>query len=487
MADTSNLDSANYSFWGVFTNTLWYGIVPKLPSLINVILLPLITPYLSAWDYGIWGKISAYTSFATAFCTMGLNVHLTNSYYEYGKKFHIVWSRLNLLLHVLSIICSAVLFVVLWFSLNELSIWYRILISFLSVLPALFYPSPLLAQHLYPARANPKPLVLRNFVASVLGIASLYIAVVPLKLGYGGFVISTAITAAVAYFLFLPQLKKEKITLVVSNRWWRVKKWLLIGLPLVPHTLGFALLSSSTRIVMDISGMSTDEIGLFTNGATIGGFVVILTSAIASALGPLMQQYYRKGEIINFRNLFFMDFAITFVCVFVFSIWMNEIYSVLVRNEELSVAYSIAQVICYSNLIYPFYHFTSAIIGIQKKTYHMLWLAFVPGIVCVAVNFILLPIYGYKVAAWVSVISYWTQFFLPLFVPYLRRITREWLGSEWTMPYYALIAGLCVITIGLISSSSILVRIFITVLVAIITGLLLKFLNLKIVIYGKSE
>lgn len=481
MSDKSNLNSAKYSFFGVFTNTLWFGIVPKLPSLINVILLPLITPYLTAWDYGIWGKISAYTSFATAFCTMGLNVHLTNSYYEYGKKFYLVWSRLRFILHVLSIICGSILFFVLWFSLKELNLGYRIIISIISIMPALLYPNQLMAQHLFPARAKPKPLVLRNFAASAIGILSLYISVAVLRLGYMGFVISAAVTAIVAYLLFFPPLRKENIGFVYSNRWNRVRKWFLIGLPLVPHTLGFALLSSSTRIVMDVCGIPTSELGLFTNGVTIGGFVVILTTAMASSLGPLMQQYYRKNDMTNYRSLFYMDFAITFICVFVFSMWMKEIYIILVRNEELFVAYSIAKVICYSNLIYPFYHFTSAVISIQKKTFHMLWLAFVPGIVCVSLNFILLPIYGYKIAAWVSVISYWVQFFLPVFVPYLRRITKQWLGSQWIMPVFSIISGLCILIDGYLSDAALVVKLLVTLFLAMATGLYLATLNKKIV------
>lgn len=481
MSDTNHLNSVKYSFKSIFTNTMWYGIVPKLPSLINVILLPLITPYLTAWDYGIWGKISAYTSFATAFCTMGLNVHLTNSYYEYGKKFYLVWSRLNFILHVLSLICSSILFIILWFSLKDLDVEYRIIISALSVVPALLYPNQLLAQHLFPVRATPKPLVLRNFVASALGIASLYVSVVQFRLGYVGFVLSAAVTAIVAYCFFYSPLKKERISLVLSNRFNRIRKWFIIGLPLVPHTLGFSLLSSSTRIVMDVCNISTDEIGIFTNGATIGGYVVIIISAIASALGPLMQQYYRKGELTNFRNLYYLDFTITFACVFVLSIWMKEIYMLLIKNDELYVAYAVAQIICYSNLMYPFYHFTSIIIGIQKKTVHILWLTFIPGIICIILNLVLLPLYGYKIAAWVSVISYWTQFFLPLFVPYLNKITKEWIGSVWIMPLFALCAGLCVILIDSISDLSLFVKIVISSCLVLSTIVLLRFFNIRIV------
>ena len=452
MADNSNLYTAKYSLVGVFINTLWFGIVPKLPSLINVILLPIITPYLSAWDYGVWGKISAYTSMVTAFCTLGLHVHLTNSYYEYGKKYSLVWSRLNLLLHLISLICGTILCFIFLFSLVELPLMKRFVIATLSICPVLFSPNQLLASHLFPLRAQPKPLVLRNLIASLSGLAFLYISVVIFKKGFVGFVLSASITAVVGYVLFYSPLKKENITLNYHNRWERIKKWVLIGLPLVPHTLGFALLSSSTRIVMDICGIKIEEIGLFTSGVTVGSYVVLITSAMASSLSPQIQQFYRRRELKNFRYLFYIDQLISIVCIFLFSLWMKELYTLLIRNDELFVAFSIAQVVCFANLIYPFYHFTSNIISIQKRTVHMLWLAFVPGIICVILNFILLPIYGYEIAAVVSVASYWVMFLLPLVIPYLHHITKEWLGGIWKIPVFIFLSGLTILGVHYLSN-----------------------------------
>lgn len=38
-----------------------FGVMPKLASLVNLLLLPLITPFLTPFDYGIWGVITSYS------------------------------------------------------------------------------------------------------------------------------------------------------------------------------------------------------------------------------------------------------------------------------------------------------------------------------------------------------------------------------------------------------------------------------------------
>ena len=45
----------------IFKSSFYYGVIPKISTLINVLLLPIITPYLTPYDYGIWGIISSYS------------------------------------------------------------------------------------------------------------------------------------------------------------------------------------------------------------------------------------------------------------------------------------------------------------------------------------------------------------------------------------------------------------------------------------------
>ena len=57
----------------LLTNSLLFGISPYIPQVINVFLLPIMTQYLTATDYGIAGTINAYTQALTALSTLGFN------------------------------------------------------------------------------------------------------------------------------------------------------------------------------------------------------------------------------------------------------------------------------------------------------------------------------------------------------------------------------------------------------------------------------
>ena len=80
----------------VVTNTIYYGVVPKLTMLLSIVILPLTTPFLTTYDYGIYGAITAYTSLFVSIAPLGLNVHLTNSFFEYPRHYNLVWGRVIL-------------------------------------------------------------------------------------------------------------------------------------------------------------------------------------------------------------------------------------------------------------------------------------------------------------------------------------------------------------------------------------------------------
>ena len=98
-------------------NIFWYGVVPKLVAILTILILPFITPYLTLEDYGIIGLINSYKGIALGVATLGLHLHLTNSYFELGTKFKLLWRRLFFYILLGSILTAFCLSVVYFFSL----------------------------------------------------------------------------------------------------------------------------------------------------------------------------------------------------------------------------------------------------------------------------------------------------------------------------------------------------------------------------------
>lgn len=457
-------------------NSFYFGVVPKLSVLINVILLPIITPYLTPYDYGIWGIISSYSGFIIALVPLGLNMHLSNSFFEY-KKWRLVWGHI-LFLFLLSGFIGAVIFIsIMMMELKDFSYGMRLLIGVCSSFPILLFGNNQLAIHLYPLLEKPKPLVFRNLAGSICSIAISFIVIYVLHLGFWGFVLGAMGNAVVTFVLFIPPLYfKESIRPTIDRNVKRIKNWLKTAAPVIPHTLGFILLSSSSRIIMSWYNVPIKDIGIFSNGYMIGDYITIVATSLATALSPQIQRAYRSGHFDNYRKLFYLCQFIVIGVVFCFSLWMSDIYRLLIHNSSFQEAIPVASYICYANALMPFYVFVSTICFIEKRTMRLLWLVFLPGALNVIICLAFIPIYGYKVAIYSTLIAFWSQLLVPYISKYHKSKIKVWFGSRWKLPMLlaALLSAVALSNVLIFTSFSVKIVITIIVLISVISLLKLK-------------
>lgn len=415
----------------IVTNTIYYGIVPKLTMLLSIVILPLTTPFLTTYDYGIYGVMTSYTSLFISIAPLGLHVHLTNSYFEYPRSYNLVWGRVLMLMLLSSLFFGLLNMGILLFTLPmDFSVGKLVLCTIGSV-PIFLLANGLLAQHLFPLRETPKPLVFTNLSGSVLGMLVSFVMIYYLRLGYWGLIAAGAVSATFTFSVFLKFVWADfNIRPILDRHWKRIKNMLQIALPLVPHTLGFVLLTSSARIVMSQYQISYDDIGLFSHGGTMGDYAVVITTALVTALMPQMQRAYRSKDFKSYRKLYFLCQSVALTTTFCICIWMPEIYALLIRNANLAKSCDIASLLCFANVVFSFYAFMSAPAFIEKKTMQLLWLVFVPGIMNFILCYALIPFFGYRIAILSTIVSYWTQLMIPFFVEYYKKTVKEWLGDR---------------------------------------------------------
>jgi len=376
-------------------------------------------------------------------------MHLTNSYYEYKNKFYLVWGRILLIILVSSVVCAFILSTILFFSLPELSTKSVVLIIILASVPFVFGCNSLLANHLYPLRYDPKKLVIPILFSNIIGIFISFILIRYLRMGYIGLMSNGAIATILAFiFFFKPLWIKEKIVPIYDKNRKRIKEMFRIALPVIPHTLGFMLLTSSDRIIMNIYNTPIKDIGYYTHGYSMGDYITVVTAALITALSPKIQELYRSNNYIKLRKVYLLSQGFTMATVFLFALWMPDIYKFLIRNSDLQQSSGIASLICFSNIVYPLYAFLSTIAFIEKKTTKLLWLVFVPGILNIILNLIFIPIYGYKAAVYTTLISYWSLLLIPIFVKFYSRFLSKLFSSK------AVLALLFILFVTLLTTSN---------------------------------
>jgi O-antigen/teichoic acid export membrane protein len=420
----------------VILNSIWFGVVPKLNVLINLLIMPIITPFLTPADYGVWGVVHSYAQLGMAFSALGLNMHLTNSYYEYKGKFNLVWGRIFFLLLCSTGIISLILTFVIYFSLGTLAPFRRLAVAILGVFPVLLQANVTLAEHLYPVRGEPKPLVLGKMFSSLVGLGVLFVLVYYLREGYMGFVVSAAVSAVLAFFIFQKLVvTREHINVIPELKGRRIKVWFGQSLPVIPHQIGFVLFSSMTRVIMTWFPLyiTMDQIGLFSNAQIMGGYIAIIASAMLNALVPVIQESYRRGDRTEFRSVYFLVQSMVFCGVFMFSVWMPEIYKLLVRNKAFGECVFLAQWMEFSNIVYPFYGMLATQTFIDKRTLQLLWLVFIPGIINGLCCLVCFPFFSYRCSVYIYMAAHLAQMVLPLFIPYYREKIRFLMGERYAL------------------------------------------------------
>lgn len=433
----------------ILGNTVWYGIIPKLPAILTIFLLPFITPFLTPKDYGVLGVITAYSAIAGSLATFGLHIHLANTYFEYENRFKEKWNQYFSIMFCTSICCAIILGIVFWYVLPEESLFLKIIIVLLSCLSVALIPNQIVANNFFLLANRPSEQVLRNLFSGVIAVLLIYYFVRIEQIGYVGWVIALSIGSLVAFLLFFsplwikegirPKKIKFKRTELVSV--------FLISLPVIPHNLGHILMSSSDRIIMSFYNIKTSDIGLYYNGYQISEYVNMVLLGLCTAISPLFQKNFRSNNIDKLVQYYKVSTVFSIFLIVVCILWMNEFYLFFIRNDALQAASEVAKLNVISYVPTVLYFFLSAKILIEKKTKYILWLVFFPAIVNIILNFIFIPIYGYIAAAYTTIISYWLILLIPFFSDYFYQSYKMMFGSR----FYHFILILFFILISIVS------------------------------------
>ena len=226
---------------------------------------------------------------------------------------------------------------------------------------------------------------------------------------------------------------------------------------------------------MSLYDVPLDDIGICSNGYMMGDYATVVSVALATALSPEIQRAYREKRLKDFRHIFYFCQMTALMFVFLVSCWMPEIYKLIVRNPDLQIAVPIASLICYANVVNPFYNFLATVVFITKETKYLLWLVFLPGVLNVTLCLIFVPIFGYMAAVYSTLISFWSLLLIPFISRFHAKNVSEWLGTRWKI-FAVFIILLASLTFGNIMKDQLTVlKIVITLIIGTAYLCLLKY------------
>ncbi|MBW4360338.1 lipopolysaccharide biosynthesis protein [Flavobacterium taihuense] len=388
----------------LFSHTAIYGLAPQVSKIAGFLALPIITKELTSSDYGVYGLLTAYTTAISVLSILGLRLILVNSFYHSPGQYKWAWRQLYGFLNLWNLVYGLLLAVLVFVVIPPEAVDNRWLIMVLNVIPIVFFgQTSVVGLTYYQLHQMPMQIAIRSFIFGVLTVGLNVILIAHFKMGYMGWFWSNFIVGILNNISYwYPLNVKFKMTPIYNFKWRFIKKSLKVSLPVVPHHYSSYLLDSSDKVVMDLEKISTSDIGKYNVAYSVGNMFNALGVAGGYAIGPLMNEKYKKNDDYGARDLVFVMQIVFFYLTFIGSIWMKEVFQIMIRNASLSQLYPLAIVIVMSYNYRPMYLGAVNKLFYKEKTKFLWKLTLTAAIINVSLNLILMPFYGYKVAAFTT-------------------------------------------------------------------------------------
>ncbi|EGF55999.1 lipopolysaccharide biosynthesis protein [Bacteroides fluxus] len=405
----------------LFTNTLFFGLAPYASKIISVFLLPVMTQYLTATDYGIAGTIDAYTQGLTALSTLGFTTVLSVIFFRSKFQYKILWREIYGFLQYWMVLFALLQGIILYFIIPEEAAdnkwWIILLTNFSNVF---FGATAIIGNSYYVLNMKALPVVIRTMIAGIVTVFANYLLVVHFRLGYLGWYvgsfIGTFIMNASYWYTVNIQLK---LTPIMNFKRRTIFKYLKVSLPTVPHYYTSFLMNASSKVVMNAYSCPINTLGQANIVLQIGGLLDSWIAAINQAINPMTLTEIRERNELKARSLIYIYLGLTYVCTFLFAVWSKEIFSLLISNAELAATYPYIILFVMALNYRPMYVAVTNIFFYYENTTTLLKVTFISGLIALGLYCLLIPFYsiwgvmvGYYIAAiYMGYSGFFTRFF----------------------------------------------------------------------------
>ena len=243
------------------------------------------------------------------------------------------------------------------------------------------------------------------------------------------------------------------------------KESLKFSIPMIPMALSSWALNLSDRIFIE-RYFSLADVGIYSLGYKIAGLSMIVGSAFNVAYEPIFFKLANSDDqIVAKKQLFFYNNTYVMVALlicFLISLFAKEAI-VLLLDERYSNAYKIVPIIILAFFISDAGGLMNRSIYQEKKTMAMMLIVASASLLSIALNFILVPIFGVYGAACTVLFSYTGMSFIEYW--YAKRC--YFIDYDWNMIIKGLSLAVIMISLFYIIDMNIYLSLFIKLIITI--------------------
>ena len=405
----------------IVKNSAWIIAGKIIHMLLSFIVGLLTARYLGPSNYGVLGYAGAYTTFFTVFCTLGINSVIVKDFIDHPEEQGKALGS-TIVLRLISSILSVGVIALIVSVVNKNDVLTITVVTLYSV--SLVFQSFDSFRQWFQSKLMSKYYAVATLISYI--VASAYKVFL---LATGKDVVWFAVAnsldyliVAIVLYLFYKKSNGPKL----SFSFQKGKYLLSLSVSYILSGLMVEILSSTDRFMLKHM-LDNAAVGYYTLAVSISAMWVFVVSAIIESMFPSIMEYHNTDKELYLRANKRLYAIVFYVCIFAsaFICLIGPPFIRIVYGEEYLPAVGPLRVIVWYVAFSYLGVARDAWIVCEKKQKYLKYIYMGAAVLNVAVNALLIPIWGSIGAATASLLTQFsTVFVFPLFFKELRPNVR---------------------------------------------------------------
>lgn len=385
---------------------VWFVVCNVANKGISLLALPILTRIMSTEQYGTYSVFQSWVSIMTILCTL----NLYGGAYTRGRlDFKGQERQFESSLLALSTVLTLVFFIVFcispdyWAGLMGLTPFLvALLFVEISLMTAVLFWS---ARQRFEFRYRALVLVTLGINLFSLGVGILAILSTDAKVE-ARVLMDVAAKGVPGIVLMVLIFAKGKC--FFKSEYW--KYGLTFAFPLLPHFLSHYILNQSDRLMIS-QLVDNSAAALYSVSYTLAMALVIVAMAINDSYSPYVFQELDEGKTDGVKKSGYLILALTGALTVMLMAFAPEVLAVF-AGPEYSDAVDVIPPLAASVFFIFLYTMMSNLEYFYKRTSLIAVASVVAAVLNIVLNIAFIPMFGYKAAAWTTLVSYMALAFM---------------------------------------------------------------------------
>jgi O-antigen/teichoic acid export membrane protein len=385
--------------------TTFHHIVNHLGVMIASKFVPvasifLYSHYMSVYDYGVLNLASSYLWIFGIVMTLNLHTGIGRYIYTETDDFPCFLGTTLLVIAAIFLVCSVVIITNLGRFEQLLALRRDVILLTLVVVLGVIAESIFMQVYIHGQKSSQLLKMVSTKAVGALILSIILLFVLDKDKFLAVLFADTVVgVVTVAYVLY-----NVRASLQLKISFEHLRYMVQYSVPLIPYMLCLTLLSQFDRVMID-RYFGKEETGFYSLAYNIGILLLLVVTALLNVFSRAFFESVDRKDYVRVIKDSNAIFALAVLLTVVLILFGEEIFGLLVP-AKYAPALDLIPLVAIGGLCSVIFQIWARVIAYANKTYLISIIAVLATGLKIGLNMLLLPIYGYKVAAVTTIAAY---------------------------------------------------------------------------------